>query len=168
MVNYAYRFNTMDTCSVLEFTKHLMIFDFLYFQIEEVCWMERQLRICHERCVKECKFSSKFINDLIEQGQSLDAISESELIDNFQNRCQLILRLHHEYRQLCEDKTLQDISQNIHDNVRIAVAFFLAYIDTRQVELQTELLEGINSKAIYSEINYQVNGIYDTSLRDNK
>ena len=124
--------------------------------------MERQLRICHERCVKECKFSPKFIDDLIEQGQSLDTISESKLIENFQNRCQLILRLHHEYRQLCEDKTLQDILQNIHDNVRIAVAFFLAYIDTRQVELQTELLEGINSKTIYSEIKYQVSGICNT------
>ena len=142
---------------------------FFNFQIEEVCWMERQLRICHERCVNECKFSPQFINDLIEQGQSLDAISESELIENFQNRCQLILLLHHEYRQLCEDKTLQDILQNIqNNNVQIAVAFLLAYIDTRQVELQTELLEGINSKAIYSEINYQVNGLYDTSLRDNK
>ena len=131
--------------------------------------MERQLRICHERCVNECRFSPQFINDLIEQGQSLDAISESELIENFQNRCQLILLLHHEYRQLCEDKTLQDILQNIqNNNVQIAVAFLLAYIDTRQVELQTELLEGINSKAIYSEINYQVNGLYDTSLRDNK
>ena len=40
-----------------------------FFQSEEVYWMEKQLWICHEKCVQECKFSSKFLDDLIRQGQ---------------------------------------------------------------------------------------------------
>ena len=127
-----------------------------FFQSEEVYWMERQLRICHEKCVQECKFSSQFLDDLIRQGHSLDANSESELMNVLQKRCQLLLLLHHEYRQLCEDKTLKGILQIVEKNIQIAVAFFLAYIDTKDVELQTELLEGTNSQQIYSSTKYQV------------
>ena len=127
-----------------------------FFQSEEVYWMERQLRICHEKCVQDCKFSSQFLDDLIRQGHSLDANSESELMNVLQKRCQLLLLLHHEYRQLCEDKTLQGILQIVEKNIQIAVAFFLAYIDTKDVELQTELLEGTNSQQIYSSTKYQV------------
>ena len=118
--------------------------------------MERQLRICHKKCVQDCKFSSQFLDDLIRQGHSLDANSESELMNVLQKRCQLLLLLHHEYRQLCEDKTLQGILQIVEKNIQIAVAFFLAYIDTKDVELQTELLEGNNSQQIYSSTKYQV------------
>ena len=127
-----------------------------FFQSEEVYWMERQLRICHEKCIQDCKFSSQFLDDLIRQGHSLDANSESELMNVLQKRCQLLLLLHHEYRQLCEDKTLQGILQIVEKNIQIAVAFFLAYIDTKDVELQTELLEGTNSQQIYSSTKYQV------------
>ena len=127
-----------------------------FFQIEEVFWMERQLRICHEKCVNECKFSQKFIDDLITQGHSFDVNSELELLHIMQNRCQIMLILHHEYRQLCEDKTLQDILQIVDKNVQIAVAFFLAYIDTKDVELQNELLQGNCSQQIHAGTKYQV------------
>ena len=126
--------------------------------------MERQLRICHEKCVQDCKFSSQFLDDLIRQGHSLDANSESELMNVLQKRCQLLLLLHHEYRQLCEDKTLQGILQIVEKNIQIAVAFFLAYIDTKDVELQTELLEGNNSQQIYSSTKYQVRFFFSFSL----
>ena len=118
--------------------------------------MERQLRICHEKCVNECKFSQKFIDDLIQQGHSFDVNSELELLHIMQNRCQIMLILHHEYRQLCEDKTLQDILQMVDKNVQIAMAFFLAYIDTKDVELQNELLQGNCSQQIHAGTKYQV------------
>ena len=118
--------------------------------------MERQLRICHEKCVNECKFSSQFLDDLIRQGHSLDTNYEEELVNGLQKRCHLLLVLHHEYLQLCEDKTLQDILQIVERNVEIAVAFLLAYIDTKDVELQIELLEGDNTQQIFSATKYQV------------
>jgi len=127
-----------------------------YHNSEEVYWMERQLRICHEKCVNECKFSSQFLDDLIRQGHSLDTNYEEELVNGLQKRCHLLLVLHHEYLQLCEDKTLQDILQIVERNVEIAVAFLLAYIDTKDVELQIELLEGDNTQQIFSATKYQI------------
>lgn len=87
--------------------------------------MERQLTLLgHEAILRNSDFSTQ----------------ESEFIQNLRIRCQVILKQHHEYRQLCtrvettKDSSLQDVLSEVEENISICVTFLLACMDFKQLK----------------------------------
>lgn len=87
----------------------------LILKEEEVFWMERQLTRCQQASLSHCDLETT-------------DISQAEFIQNLRTRCEIMLKEHHEYRQLCStnDSSLQDVLSEVETNISQCVTFLLA------------------------------------------
>ena len=94
--------------------------------------------MCHNISLSKYEFSPQFITDLTNQQGDIPLHMEFQEI--LRRRCQTMLELHHEYRQLQEEKANLLVLQDISVNVIKATSFFLVYLTVINSEMKEEIL----------------------------
>ena len=110
--------------------------------------MERQLRMSHARSF--FKQHQDQLHSLFQQG--FQAQSLQDFIQLSHKKCGMLLKQHHEYRQLCTDQSLAEHLSQLERNMEPAVIFILAYLERNDIQLQTEFLLD-NQSHSYTSLN---------------